>query len=46
VDLFERKFKQFDTIWHTTLERLDKTIAEIEKKKKVKKKTVKENYDG
>lgn len=48
VDLFERKFKQTDTIWHTTLKRLDKAISEIEKKKKkkVKKKIVKENNDG
>ena len=47
VDLFDRKFKQHDTIWHTTLKRLNKTIAEIEKRKKVKKKKIeKENYDG
>ena len=39
VDLFERKFKQFDTIWHTTLKRLDKAIAKIEKKKKKKPKS-------
>ena len=38
VDLFDRKFKQHDTIWHTTLKRLNKTIAEIEKKKKPKSK--------
>ena len=48
VDKFERKFKQFDTIWHTTLKRLDKAIAKIEKgkKKRTEKKIVKENNDG
>ena len=38
VDLFERKHGQTDTIWHTTLKRLDKEIAKIEQKKKPKEK--------
>ena len=38
VDLFERKHGQTDTIWHTTLKRLDKEIARIEQEKKPKKK--------
>ena len=46
VDLHERKHGQKDTIWHTTLKRLDKEIAEIDKKKRKKKKVEKENNDG
>ncbi len=45
VNLFERKRKQFDTIYHATLKRLDKEIEKIEQKKK-KKKVKKENTDG
>ena len=36
VDLFERKYKQFDTIWHDHLERLDKELSPPKKKEKVK----------
>ena len=36
VDLFERKYKNFDTIWHQTLERLDAEIAKIEVRRKKK----------
>ena len=49
VDLFERKYKQSDTIWHTTLKRLDKDIAKLKSKKTTitKKKLVqKETNDG
>ena len=46
VDLFERKHGQYDTIWHTTLKRLDKDLERIERKKKPKKKIEKEENDG
>lgn len=46
VDLHENKHGQADTIWHTILKRLDKDIAEIEKKKRKKKQIEKENNDG
>lgn len=46
VDLAERKHGQTDTIWHTTLKRLDDELEKIEQKKKKRKKIVKENTDG
>lgn len=38
VDLFEKKYKNFDTSWHKTLKRVNKEIAKLEKKKKPKSK--------
>ena len=48
VDLFERKYKQFNTGWHTTLKRLNKDIAKLSKKTTIEKKKLvqKETNDG
>jgi len=48
VDLFERKYKNFNTIWHSIYKRLDREIKSIKGKKKttIKKSAVKENNDG
>ena len=36
VDLFERKYKNFNTGWHRTLKRINKEIAKLESRKKKK----------
>ena len=52
VEIFEKKYKNYDTVWHQTLDRLNKEIKHLETKKKkpttaaVKEEIVKESNDG
>ena len=48
VERFERKYKNFNTVWHSILTRVNKEIAKLEARKKPPKKKIveKENNDG